>query len=78
MKIGDKLVCKNGHTYTLGKGDGFYTFSLLDEFNEIVTLYHDYALEECLPHYEDNHSLHVGTDFTGRIKETYVIKYISV
>lgn len=32
LKIGNKIVCENGHAYTLGEGDGFYTFSIVNEF----------------------------------------------
>lgn len=32
LKIGDEIVCENGHTYTLGEGDRFYTFSIFNEF----------------------------------------------
>jgi len=68
LEVGDKLLCSNGRLYTLGEGDGFYTFSIKDEIGNVVNLAHDYYIEDCLrPDEDDYKELCVGTDYTGRL-----------
>jgi hypothetical protein len=77
LKIGDKILCENEQTYTLGKGDTFYTFSIIDEFGEIVNYAHDYYIVDCLNADEDYYKeLPVGTDKNGNLKTTRVLKHI--
>jgi hypothetical protein len=73
MKIGDKLKCENGHMYTLGWRDDEYTFSIIDEEGNIVNAYMDYALNDCMPWYEeDQKSLRVNNDYT------YITEFVEV
>jgi len=79
MKVGDKLLCENGHIYTLADGDGFYTFTIIDEFGEEINKIHDYYLEDCLIQDEDEiTSLCVGIDNNNYLKHTRVLKLIEV
>lgn len=68
MKIGDKLICDNGHTYTIGEGDKHFNLGIYDKEGEQVNAYHDYSLERCMPNYkEEQLPLRVGfesKDFT--------------
>lgn len=79
MKIGDKIICENKHIYTLGDGNGFYTFSIIDEFGKEVCLVHDYYLNECLPIYkEEQKLLCIGRDRFGKIKYTKILELIEI
>lgn len=74
IKIGDKIVCDNGHTYTIGKGNDRYDFSLIDEFGEEVNQVTKYHLSDCMPwHDEEQRSLCV---YQGGMKDTHVKKYL--
>ena len=77
LSIGDKLKCSNGHTYTLIEGDGFYTFSIIDEFGEEVNKGHDYYIEDCISSCnEDYCPLCVGEDNNGYLKYTDILEVI--
>jgi hypothetical protein len=74
IKIGDKLVCDNGHTYTIEQGNLFYPYSIVDEFGEAVNRVTESYLEECIDfNPEDPKHLCVGKDIDGILKYTRVL-----
>ena len=81
LDIGNKLVCDNGHTYTLVAGNGFYTFGVANESGEIVDYVMEYYLKDCLPltnqefdNWQD--ALCVGEDDFGNLEHVYILNVI--
>jgi hypothetical protein len=74
MKIGDKLVCDNGHTYTIEQGNLFYPYSIVDEFGEAVNRVTEGYLEECIDFdSEYQRYLCVENDIDGNLKYTRIL-----
>lgn len=81
MKIGDRLYCENGETYTLGNPtqvktiwDTAYDFSILNEAGQVVDEVTSYHLERCLvDNQQVKRSLNVGFDEKGFLIRTKVL-----
>lgn len=72
LRVGYKIKCSNEKIYTIGKGNGTYTFSLLDESGFVVNLIHDYHLEDCLlNHHDEICYLKVGTTDEGHPEHVF-------
>lgn len=82
LRVGDKIICDNGETYTLVKGYGSYTFGILDKNDKIVNYVSDGYLEDCLPldensdGYDSQKVLRIGTDKNGFENYVYIIDVI--
>ena len=81
MKFGDRLICENGKTYTLGVPtrpetiwDTTYDFSILDETGTMVDEVTTYHLERCLAEDQNvKRLLSTGFDENGFLIRTKVL-----
>lgn len=77
LNIGDKLYCDNGKVYILGKGNEFYTFSIINELGEIVNFVQDYHIFDCI-NADDEFPMRlcVGEDSDGELIYVKILEHI--